>query len=75
MNSENMNSKSDTLIFLAKVIVSSAALSALIKFGGPLLPVANLAGADLNRVAIALIITPSVTVAILLWSSARRQGH
>ncbi len=75
MNSKNMNSKSDTLIFLAKVIVSSAALSALIKFGGPLLPVAGLAGAELNRVAIALIITPSITVAILLWTSVRRQGH
>ncbi len=70
-----MNSRNDTLIFLAKVIVSSAALSALIKFGGPLLPVADLAGTELNRVAIALIITPSIIVAIFLWTSARRHGH
>jgi len=72
MNSKNMNSKRDTLVFLAKVIVSSAALSALIKFGGPLLPVADLAGAELNRVAIALILCPSLIVAIFLWTSARR---
>lgn len=65
----------DTLSFLVKVIVASAALSVMIKFGGPLLPVANLAGAELNWVAIALILTPSLTVAILLWSSARRQGY
>ncbi len=70
-----MNSKNDTLIFLAKVIVSSAALSALIKFGGPLLPIAGLAGVDLNRVAIALILTPSLTIAALLWTSARRQSY
>jgi hypothetical protein len=75
MNSKNMNSKSDTLIFLAKVIVSSAALSALIKFGGPLLPVAGLAGAELNRIAIALILTPSLIVATFLLASARRHGH
>ncbi|MBE9062981.1 hypothetical protein IQ256_18650 [cf. Phormidesmis sp. LEGE 11477] len=62
------------MIFLAKVIVSSAALSAAIKFGGPLLPVAGLTGTELNRVAIALIITPSLIVAAFLWTIAHRQG-
>lgn len=65
----------DTLGFLAKVVVASAALSAMIKFGGPMLPIATLTGADLNWVAIALIVTPSITVAILLWISAHRQGY
>ncbi|EDX85582.1 hypothetical protein S7335_3283 [Synechococcus sp. PCC 7335] len=69
-----MNSTKDTLIFLAKVLVSSAALSVLIKFGGPLLPVAGLAGSALNWVAIALIITPALTVAIFLWTSAHRRS-
>ena len=61
------NGMNDTVSFLVKVIVSSAALSTLIKFGGPLLPIVTLEGTDLNRVAIALILTPSLTIAILLW--------
>lgn len=57
----------ETASFLAKVLFSSAALSVLIKFGGPLLPIANLAGTGLNWVAIALILTPSLIVGVLLW--------
>ncbi|MEM8504514.1 MAG: hypothetical protein AAF716_15330 [Cyanobacteria bacterium P01_D01_bin.1] len=57
----------DTLSFLTKVIISSAVLSAAIKFGGPLLPVATLTGTELNRVAIALILTPALVVALLLY--------
>lgn len=59
----------DTLSFLTKVIISSAALSVLIKFGGPLLPVTTLTGTDLNRVAIAFILTPALVVALFLYLS------
>lgn len=66
---------SDIASFLAKVFFLSAALSGLIKWGGPLLPIATLEGTGLNLVAITLIITPALTVAILLWTITRRQGY
>ena len=57
----------DAVSFLAKVFFLSAALSVLIKFGGPLLPIATLEGTGLNLVAIALILMPALTVGALLW--------
>lgn len=48
--------------FLVKVIVTSALLSVLLKYGGPLLPIDAPYTERLNGLAVAIIVLPSVVV-------------
>lgn len=60
----------DTASFLLKVIVISAALSLLIKYGGPLLPVP--AADDLNKWATLIVLLPSFALGIGLVSILKK---
>lgn len=50
----------NSVSFVIKVIALSAALSFLIKLGGPLLPLSLPYTTDLNGLAIACVVLPSV---------------
>ena len=50
----------DSVSFVIKVIVLSAALSFLIKLGGPLLPLSSPYTADLDGLVIVCVILPSL---------------
>lgn len=60
----------DNTVFLVKVIGLSAVLSLLIKYGGPLLPVAAAVAAEkaenLNGLATAIVILPSLIMGVIL---------
>lgn len=56
----------DTASFLLKVFVLSAGLSLLIKIGGPALSTQSLNQRQLNHLAIAIILTPSLTLGAVL---------
>lgn len=68
----------DKARFVTKVILLSAALSALIKYGGPLLPFqmpyTPAANQGLNALVIAIILLPSLVIALIvgtgLWSKS-----
>jgi len=53
--------------FIVKVLVLSAGISVLLKYGGPLVPVA---GTSAN--ALIAVLTPSIVLAIALWWRARQ---
>lgn len=61
----------ETASFLLKVLALSAALSLVIKWVGPTLPVASLEGAELNYVVIALVTLPSLIVGAFLLAKSR----
>ena len=67
MNDTAMN---DAASFLLKVIVISVALSLLIKYGGPLLPVPE--ANHLNQWAIAIVLLPSCALGIGLVSILKK---
>ncbi|MGC1308846.1 MAG: hypothetical protein WA885_16590 [Phormidesmis sp.] len=56
----------DTNSFLVKVIVLSALLSLLIKYGGPLLPIAAPYTERLNGLVTAIVLLPSIAIGLSL---------
>lgn len=54
----------DSVSFVIKVIALSAALSFLIKLGGPLLPLSSPYTADLNGLVIICVVLPSLLLGI-----------
>lgn len=54
----------NSVSFVIKVIALSAALSFVIKLGGPLLPLASPYTEDLNGLVIACVVVPSLLLGI-----------
>ena len=52
--------------FLVKVVVASALLSLLLKYGGPLLPITAPYTERLNGLVTAIILLPSLTIGLAL---------
>lgn len=61
----------DTASFLLKVFLLSALLSLLIKYGGPLLPIAAPYTAGLNGLVTLIIVLPSVVIGVALLIAAK----
>ena len=55
-----------TISFLVKVAIASALLSLLLKYGGPLLPIAAPYTNRLNGLVTAIILLPSLTIGAAL---------
>lgn len=66
MSENTTQSSSNAASFLIKVIVASALLSLLLKYGGQLLPIAAPYTEELNGLVTAIIITPSLLIGVLL---------
>ena len=62
----------DTASFLAKVIILSALLSLLIKYGGPLLPLRSPFTSSLNGLVTAIVVLPSTVIGIGLVALLNR---
>jgi hypothetical protein len=56
----------DTLDFLVKILLLSALLSAVIKYGGPLLPVVAPFTERLNTLVTAIVVLPSLLISAVL---------
>ncbi len=56
----------DTVSFLVKVAIASALLSLLLKYGGPLLPIAAPYTDRLNGLVVAVILLPSLVIGTAL---------
>ncbi len=69
----------DKARFVVKVILLSAALSALIKYGGPLLPFqmpyTPAANQGLNALVIAIILLPSLVIALIIGTGLARKSN
>ncbi len=67
----------DIIGFVVKVLVLSALLSAVIKYGGPLLPVVAPFTADLNGLVTAIVVLPSILIGVGLFALLTRstQNH
>ncbi|MGB3297790.1 MAG: hypothetical protein WBA76_05935 [Phormidesmis sp.] len=63
---------SDTFSFVVKVILLSALLSVVIKYGGPLLPIAAPFTERLNPLVTAIVTLPSVIIGIALWTLSKK---
>ncbi len=61
----------DTVSFLIKIIVLSALLSLVIKYGGPLLPFAA-PFTDLNGLVTAIVVLPSLVIGIALLAISKK---
>ena len=66
MNEKTTPSSRNAASFLIKVIVISALLSLVLKYGGQLLPISAPYTAKLNGLVTAIIITPSLLIGIAL---------
>ncbi|PZO12524.1 MAG: hypothetical protein DCF25_17540 [Leptolyngbya foveolarum] len=62
-----------TVGFLVKVVVASALLSLLLKYGGPLLPIAAPYTDRLNGLVTAIILLPSLVIGTALISLIKAQ--
>ncbi len=62
----------DTASFLLKVLVISAALSGLIKYGGQLLPLQAPYTDGLNGLVTAIVVLPSIVIGIGLFVTLKR---
>ncbi|MFK8185116.1 MAG: hypothetical protein AB8B99_17225 [Phormidesmis sp.] len=62
----------DTISFLVKVVVLSAALSCLIKYGGALLPFTAPFTASLNGLVTAVVLFPSLLIGAALLIQIQR---
>ncbi len=60
--------------FLVKVTVLSALLSLVIKYGGPLLPIAAPFTDDLNSLVTAIVVLPSLIIGIALLAISKTRS-
>ncbi len=65
----------DTTRFLIKVIVASALLSGVIKYGGPLLPFTEPFTESLNGLVTTIVVLPSILIGIFLLIALRKAAH
>lgn len=66
MKTRPENASNSTVSFLVKVVVASALLSLLLKYGGPLLPIAAPYTDRLNGLVTAIILLPSLVIGTAL---------
>lgn len=62
----------DTVCFLGKVVVLSAILSCLIKYGGALLPFTPPFTESLNGLVTVIVLLPSLSIGVVLLLKMRR---
>ncbi len=73
MNNRPEAPSNSTVSFLVKVVVASALLSGLLKYGGPLLPIAAPYTDRLNGLVTAIILLPSLVIGIALFFLLKAQ--
>ncbi|MEM6449177.1 MAG: hypothetical protein AAF703_02575 [Cyanobacteria bacterium P01_D01_bin.105] len=62
----------DTVRFLGKIVVLSAVLSCLIKYGGALLPFTTPFTESLNSLVTVVVLLPSLSIGAVLLRKMRR---
>ena len=75
MKPKSESRSSSTASFLVKVVLASALLSLLLKYGGPLLPIAAPYTERLNGLVTTIIVLPSIAIGVALTFLLKAQRH
>ncbi len=74
-NGAMKNDTKDIIGFVVKVLVLSALLSGVIKYGGPLLPFVAPFTEQLNGLVTAMVVLPSILIGGALLFALKRSPH